>query len=382
MSQPDNCRQKALAVIAAIAEKATAGTYIFRGENQNRNEAVKSSLYREYENAPILKHLDIATIQEEEISVARKHGGGEVGNRDLLYLLQHHRGKTNLIDFTEDYLIALFFACDGNLDSDGRFIFLDKQEHRNRITKPTRPRNRVIAQKSIFVEPPTGRLEQHEFEQMEIPKEAKRHILDVLRNRHSITGAAIYNDLHGYVTRRPLTTQTLQTVAEGIDLQRAGRYAEATQKFDKAIRDNRDSPMPYLRRGMMHYHLGNWHQAVTDSTEAIELNPLLKEAYNNRGMAHEEQSNYELALADYNKAIDIDPNFGYVYISRGLLYYRKGDLHGAIQEFDQAIRRDPTLETAYYNRGILRRDLNLPGADDDLREALRLNPRLPMPPFP
>ena len=33
---------------------------------------------------------------------------------EILTELQHYGGKTNLIDFTTDYLIALFFACDGS----------------------------------------------------------------------------------------------------------------------------------------------------------------------------------------------------------------------------------------------------------------------------
>ena len=44
---------------------------------------------------------------------------------EILTDIQHYGGETNLIDFTRGYLIALFFACDGSFDEDGRIITLD-----------------------------------------------------------------------------------------------------------------------------------------------------------------------------------------------------------------------------------------------------------------
>ena len=42
---------------------------------------------------------------------------------ELLTEIQHFGGATRLIDFTEDYLIALFFACDKSPEKHGRVIF-------------------------------------------------------------------------------------------------------------------------------------------------------------------------------------------------------------------------------------------------------------------
>ena len=36
--------------------------------------------------------------------------------------LQHYESQTNLIDFTTDFHIALFFACDGQPGENGRVI--------------------------------------------------------------------------------------------------------------------------------------------------------------------------------------------------------------------------------------------------------------------
>ena len=325
-------------------------------------------------------------------------------------MLQHHRGKTNLIDFTEDYLIALFFACDGPLKKDGRVIFLDRNRHLDQIKKPDHPRNRVIAQKNIFVEPEGGYLPIDSFEQELVPKELKPHLLEILRNNHGITGPTIYNDRHGYVTRRSLAMQTLQTVAEGRTLHQNGEYQNAIDKFTEAIQANPDNPAAYLYRALAHHHVGEVDKAIDDNTEAIKLYPRMKDAHNNRGVTHAAKGNTEQAFADYNQALATDPNFADPYNNRGVLRYRMRNLTAAVQDFNRAIEcaptmaiaycnrgqarieidgsepaladfaeailQDPECAAAYYNRGILRSEHGHPGADEDLATAYELDPSL------
>ena len=427
MTEPANNREDALRLTNDIMAKATTGSYIFRGENKDHGR-ITSSLYREYRHSDILDHLDIGEIQQIELSAAFQHGGEDDEPHHLLHMLQHHRGKTNLIDFTEDCLIALFFACDGKMRKDGRIIFLERAKHQDNITKPSRPVNRVIAQKSIFFEAPIGYLDLDEFEQIEVPSVLKPYLLDLLRDVHGITGANIYNDMHGYVTRRELTTQTLQTVAEGLRLQQNGDYEKAVDKFTDAIRVNRDNPAPYVYRATAHYHLGLLDQSIADNDKAIDLYPQLPVPYNNRGNAHAAKGNHQEAIADYTKAIGIDPGFANAYNGRGVIRYLNSDpdhsyrnVHGiiryqndeldrAIRDFDRAIRHDPqlaiaycnrglalrwregsqpaiddfstaieldrNLAVAYYNRGLLRREFRQQGADEDLEEARRIDPSL------
>ena len=49
---------------------------------------------------------------------------------ETLTELQHFGGYTNLIDFTTDSHIALFFACDGSRGKPGRIILLEKTEEK------------------------------------------------------------------------------------------------------------------------------------------------------------------------------------------------------------------------------------------------------------
>ena len=71
--------------------------------------------------------------------------------------------KTNLIDFTTDYLVALFFACDGDAGEPGRVILLQRHPESDaetyEVEKPPRTIRRAEAQKSIFVQASKGFVE-------------------------------------------------------------------------------------------------------------------------------------------------------------------------------------------------------------------------------
>ena len=50
-----------------------------------------------------------------------------ISDFEILAQLQHYGCRTNLIDFTTDYLIALFFACDSSYHRDGKVILLKRE---------------------------------------------------------------------------------------------------------------------------------------------------------------------------------------------------------------------------------------------------------------
>ena len=121
---------------------------------------------------------------------------------EILAELQHYGGKTNLIDFTTDCLIALFFACDGGAPKkNGRVIFLQKTDKEN-IWPPRNPNNRVVAQKSVFVQPKRGFIEPTEV--VDVPHNLKKPILSYLRKSHGISIKTIYNDLHGFIKNQDI----------------------------------------------------------------------------------------------------------------------------------------------------------------------------------
>ena len=197
--------------IQEIEEKSVDGDYIYRGEPEKFADPpycgkVSSSLWRFYHEVdPVVR--DVEDIQKSILQEVRRYAESDKNDFELLAEIQHYGGKTNLIDFTSDHLNALFFACDGFPDKCGRVILLERTEEireKYRIQKPRNPQHRVIAQKSIFVQPPYGYIEDKDYRVVCIPKDLKKPILKHLRQFHGISARNIYNDLHGFIKHQKI----------------------------------------------------------------------------------------------------------------------------------------------------------------------------------
>ena len=186
-----------LEIIGKIAEKSESGNYIYRGEPR-RYRKVSSSLWRVCKSKMKTENFDIQAIEAQILDSAKDYTP-EQEEIEIWAELQHYGGHTNLIDFTTDNHIALFFACDRFFDKPGRVIFLgERAQNENRVEEtPQNPRNRIIAQKSVFIRPPTGVVEPDDV--IIIPAHLKQPMLSYLDKHHGISTETIYNDLHGFI---------------------------------------------------------------------------------------------------------------------------------------------------------------------------------------
>ncbi|MDE0468791.1 MAG: FRG domain-containing protein [Candidatus Poribacteria bacterium] len=189
-----------LEIIGRIAETTADGDFIYRGEPEHY-EQVSSSLWRECQKEIGTEEFDIEAIQARMLELAKGYTHEE-DNFEILTELQHYGGHTNLIDFTTDNHIALFFECADSLGKPGRIILLERTEKINKkyqIKEPRNPQNRIIAQKSVFVRPPNGYLDPKQYNVIDIPGLLKEPILDYLQKQHGISTRNVYNDLHGFI---------------------------------------------------------------------------------------------------------------------------------------------------------------------------------------
>ena len=72
-------------------------------------------------------------------------------------------------------------------------------------------------------------------------------------------------------------------------------------------------PVAYYNRGVTYKSKGQYDQAISDFTKALEIIPRFAEAYNNRGNAYAMKGQYDQAISDFTKALEINPRFAGAY---------------------------------------------------------------------
>ena len=377
-----------LEIISKIGKMSENSDYIYRGEPECYPK-ISSTLYRELEESKIENPERIVEkVQEAELAEAKKY----ISERDqfeLLTQLQHFGGKTNLIDFTTDYYTALFFACNGYPDENGRIILQDKNGAiKDWIKEPRKSEtgSRPDVQKSIFVRPPEGFIEPCKDDIVKIPKDFKRPLLKYLEKEFGISTEKIYHDIHGFIRSQSLrwganVEYNLGVVHqnrrdEANDSQERTKYNQkAIEHLTNAIQLDLDYTDSYKNRGVAYHIKGDYTRAIEDYSTMIKLNPNDAEAYNNRGNAYKNKDDYTHAIEDYTQAIKLNPRLAEAYNNRGTAYVQNGAIEPAIEDFDKAIEHKNDYAIAYCGRGAA---YNIKGdyihTIESYTQAIKLNP--------
>lgn len=352
-----------------IVEKSSDGDYIYRGEPECY-EKISSSLYRQGRKGYESGQFNIERVQKGILNEARNYiREQDKKDFEILTELQHYGSQTNLIDFTTDYHIALFFACDGSHDKDGRVILLKRTEEMNekyQIEKPQNPQNRVMTQKSIFAQPPKGFIDPKDIITIPVSANLKQWILIHLRNFQDISTQSIYNDLHGFIRHSNLRssekalfpivfadmivedmTDTSQTPEERND-----QFRKAIDHYTEGINYAPYDAANYVKQGQWYTEVDEIDRAIETFSKAIFLKPDYAYAYNNRGEACRKKGDFDRAIEDFNEAIKLKPDYAHAYYSRGLAYFGKRDNESVIKDFTKLTELNRCNPDSYFYRGM------------------------------
>ncbi len=136
----------------------------------------------------------------------------------------------------------------------------------------------------------------------------------------------------------------------------AGRYEEAVQAFQEAIRLNPKYALPWNSLGDVYNALGNRQQAIAAYQQAIALDPGYAWPYNNLGMVYQTIGQYEQAIGAYRQVIDKHASNH----DRAISWNNLGDVYRelqreaeAIEAYEQAIRLDPDYAWPYNSLGAI-----------------------------
>ena len=320
---------EAVNIINEIEEKAADGNYIYRGEPE-WHEQVSSSLWRQFHQCRSTfasydrASFDFCTLQGAYLRDAREYGKDHhQDDFELASELQHVGGNTNLIDFTKCHLVALFFACEKFHKKPGRVILLKQTEqirNKYKIKKPRHPKDRVAAQKSVFVEHPSGVIEEDDIEEIIcIRPSFKQPILTHLREKECIYTQKIYNDLQGYIKHQQNHHDAYSEYGRGVlCYSHSAKNSEALnnntgvhtaiEHFSNAIKFYPDFVEAHLWRANLYLWTGDFDKAIKDYTSVIELDPDYASAYFRRGEAYSNAGCDARAEQDFIRATELgDP---------------------------------------------------------------------------
>ena len=339
---PDYYLEELSKITGEIVKQSSSGNYIYRGEPETYNEKpdygkVSSTLYRKYPTGTDSRTLSL--LQQETLNDLKGYLSAyeQKDNFEILTELQHYGIETNLIDFTSDYHIALFFACNGSHDKDGRVILLkitDEINIKYQIKKPLSPQNRVIAQKSIFAQPPKGYLDFEDITIIPVPANLKQWILIHLRKFQDISTKSIFNDLHGFIQHRNLTwsdeaRQPLVSADKRLDTLPPQRPSNeelvqtlvpAIRSYNSAIQFSPYDAKIYFNQAFCYAHLGdkNRARAIEILTKAIMLKPDYAQAYTLRALMYSLGDDHVRSILDYNSAKTLDSDYPMAYFHCGI----------------------------------------------------------------
>ncbi len=91
-----------------------------------------------------------------------------------------------------------------------------------------------------------------------------------------------------------------------------------------------------IDRGSIYLSRGEYDQAISEFTKAVEMNPKDSRAYKNRGAAYMNKGQYNQAISDYTKALEINPRDAEVYNARGRTYYFSGKYKESWEDLNKA----------------------------------------------
>lgn len=127
----------------------------------------------------------------------------------------------------------------------------------------------------------------------------------------------------------------------------AGRYAEAVELFQKAIKADPGEPGARVNLGAALVELKQYQQAITQFQAALQLEPDNAAAHFNLGMMYGSFGNYEKAIEHLQVVVKQNPKDSGAHLALANAFRAEQRLGKAIEHYKAALGLDPSLTWAW-----------------------------------
>jgi Tfp pilus assembly protein PilF len=388
---------------AIIAINKVFPRNLFRGQ-ANKDWEIVSSAYRCLNKPTVERLRDYHEKLVSEITALRDCEIYE--GLEMVAHLQHNGSKTVFIDYTQNPLVALWFACTAKDESEKKAdacVYCIQDSYTNKVTNisdkstvaqlfakelnnihkftPPKINRRIQAQQSVFLIDLTGKIDKYKHTGINIPAENKQSILSELA-LIGISQKTLFNDFTGFVEwfvydERENFDSLVSEAGKDLD---EARYADAQTKTQKAIQLAEEldlSPSEktslYNSLGDALYYQGKYPEASDSYNEALTIyekvlgteQPSIAATYNNIALVYDSQGKYEEALKWNNKALNIrekvlgkeHPDTAATYNNIAAVYDVQGEYERALEWINKALnifekvlgKENPLTATTYNN---------------------------------
>ncbi len=169
--------------------------------------------------------------------------------------------------------------------------------------------------------------------------------------------------------------QAIEDNNSGMNLLRAGRLADARDRFQRAADEDAKFDQPLYNLALVHIKGHEWGNAGEALTRAIARNPRNAEYHYLLGNTHYEQEHWEQARAAYNQAVQIDASLYLAHYRLGEVADHLDEPQAALQAYTNTLTKAPRAYRAYVRLGrAYYRAHDYDRAIQVLREGLRVAP--------
>jgi len=167
-------------------------------------------------------------------------------------------------------------------------------------------------------------------------------------------------------------------VNAGLALVSLGRYAEAADMFQTAVRIRPDDAKTYVNLAKTQLSLGNTTAAESSYRQALKINSSDTVVLNNYGNILEQQGKLEEAVNTYKSALSVDSSYAKAHANLAVVFARLNRKNEAVEHFEEAIRLDPSNIRVLLNFGSFFAQMGkMDEAARRFEEALHLDPNAP-----
>jgi tetratricopeptide (TPR) repeat protein len=150
----------------------------------------------------------------------------------------------------------------------------------------------------------------------------------------------------------------------------------AITNFSQAIQLDVKSAPAYYHRGIVRSQLQAHESAISDFDQTITLNPQSSLAHAARGEALRQLKRLDEAMTALDNALKLDPTLAAARLSQGLIWLERGDAKQAESAFDDVLTIDPESIEALTERSKIRRSRqDIVGSTADDRRVKQVRDR-------